>query len=133
LSQVKAFIVRKDNPGLTPTKVNNTFSPRAAAAAAAVQVNAFLVRKGTPGFTPTKIENKIALRCVQNADMLFERCFVPDSARLPGMQGVCVSRGMQGVCISREGPTRRDTIITLARSAHNVQALALRVHLWGGC
>jgi alkylation response protein AidB-like acyl-CoA dehydrogenase len=42
------------------------------------------VRKGTPGFTPTKIENKIALRCVQNADMLFERCFILDSARLPG-------------------------------------------------
>jgi acyl-CoA oxidase len=49
-----------------------------------VQVNAFIVRKNTPGFTPTKIENKIALRCVQNADMLFERCFIPDSARLPG-------------------------------------------------
>jgi acyl-CoA oxidase len=47
-------------------------------------VNAFIVRKNTPGFTPTKIENKIALRCVQNADMLFERCFIPDSARLPG-------------------------------------------------
>jgi alkylation response protein AidB-like acyl-CoA dehydrogenase len=42
------------------------------------------VKKGTPGFKATKIDNKIALRCVQNADMLFERCFVPDSARLPG-------------------------------------------------
>lgn len=51
------------------------------------QVNAFIVRKNTPGFTPTKIDNKIALRCVQNADMLFERCFVPDSARLPGVDG----------------------------------------------
>ncbi|KAF5832892.1 acyl-CoA dehydrogenase/oxidase [Dunaliella salina] len=49
------------------------------------QVNAFIVRKGTPGFKATKIENKIALRCVQNADMVFERCFVPDSARLPGV------------------------------------------------
>jgi len=48
------------------------------------QVNCFIVKKGTPGFKATKIENKIALRCVQNADMLFERCFVPDSARLPG-------------------------------------------------
>lgn len=51
------------------------------------QVNSFIVRKGTPGFTATKIENKIALRCVQNADMVFERCFVPDSARLPGVTG----------------------------------------------
>jgi alkylation response protein AidB-like acyl-CoA dehydrogenase len=51
-----------------------------------LQVNCFIVRKGTPGFTPTKIENKIALRCVQNADMLFEDCFIPDSARLPGVE-----------------------------------------------
>mmetsp|Transcript_12566 Transcript_12566/g.27116 ORF Transcript_12566/g.27116 Transcript_12566/m.27116 type:complete len:444 (-) Transcript_12566:761-2092(-) len=49
------------------------------------QVNAFIVRKGAPGFRAKKIENKIALRCVQNADMTFERCFVPDSARLPGV------------------------------------------------
>lgn len=49
------------------------------------QVNAFIVRKGTPGYKTTKIENKIALRCVQNADMVFEECFVPDSARLPGV------------------------------------------------
>lgn len=52
-----------------------------------MQVNSFIVRKGTPGFTATKMENKIALRCVQNADMVFDRCFVPDSARLPGVEG----------------------------------------------
>eukprot|EP00878_Enallax_costatus_P039041 GHUV01044557.1.p1 GENE.GHUV01044557.1~~GHUV01044557.1.p1 ORF type:complete len:212 (-),score=45.89 GHUV01044557.1:597-1172(-) len=50
------------------------------------KVNAFIIRKGTPGFTATKIDNKIALRCVQNADMVFERCFVPDSAKLPGVE-----------------------------------------------
>jgi hypothetical protein len=48
------------------------------------KVNCFIVKKGTPGFKATKIDNKIALRCVQNADMVFERCFVPDAARLPG-------------------------------------------------
>ncbi|EFJ49890.1 hypothetical protein VOLCADRAFT_58804 [Volvox carteri f. nagariensis] len=47
------------------------------------QVNAFIVRKGNPGLRTAKIENKIALRCVQNADMTFSQCFVPDSARLP--------------------------------------------------
>jgi alkylation response protein AidB-like acyl-CoA dehydrogenase len=50
------------------------------------QVNAFIVRKGTPGFRTRKIENKIALRCVQNADMVFDECFVPEAARLPGVQ-----------------------------------------------
>lgn len=49
------------------------------------QVNAFLVRKGNPGLRTSKLDNKIALRCVQNADMAFSQCFVPDSARLPGV------------------------------------------------
>jgi glutaryl-CoA dehydrogenase len=42
----------------------------------------FVVEKGTPGFTATKIENKIALRIVQNADIVFEDCRVPDANRL---------------------------------------------------
>lgn len=50
-------------------------------------MNAFIVRKGTPGFRASKIENKTALRCVQNADIALERCVVPDSARLPGVDG----------------------------------------------
>lgn len=37
------------------------------------QVNAFIVRKGNPGLRTSKIENKIALRCVQNADMTFDK------------------------------------------------------------
>lgn len=49
------------------------------------QVNAFVVKKGTKGFKTSKIENKIALRCVQNADIMMTKCFVPDSARLPGV------------------------------------------------
>ena len=50
------------------------------------QVNAFIVRnKLVTGLKTEKIENKIALRIVQNADMYFDRVFVPDSARLPGV------------------------------------------------
>ena len=49
------------------------------------QVNAFVVQKGTKGFKTSKIENKISLRCVQNADIVMNKCFVPDSARLPGV------------------------------------------------
>jgi len=49
------------------------------------QVNAFVVKKGSKGFKTSKIENKIALRCVQNADIEMTKCFVPDSARLPGV------------------------------------------------
>lgn len=58
------------------------------------QVNAFIVRKGTPGLTTSKIENKIALRCVQNADILMEDVFVPDSDRLPGVNSFADAAGM---------------------------------------
>jgi glutaryl-CoA dehydrogenase len=42
----------------------------------------FVVEKGTPGFTATKIENKMALRIVQNADIVLEDCRVPEANRL---------------------------------------------------
>jgi len=45
-------------------------------------VKGFVLGKDTPGLTATKIENKIALRSVQNADLTFEDCRVPESDRL---------------------------------------------------
>jgi glutaryl-CoA dehydrogenase len=45
-------------------------------------VKGFVVEKGTPGFAATKIENKIALRAVQNADIVLEDCRVPEANRL---------------------------------------------------
>jgi glutaryl-CoA dehydrogenase len=46
------------------------------------QVLGFVVEKDTPGFTATKIENKIALRIVQNADIVLEGCRVREANRL---------------------------------------------------
>ena len=46
------------------------------------QVLGFVVEKGTPGFTATKIDGKIALRIVQNADIVLEDCRVPEANRL---------------------------------------------------
>jgi glutaryl-CoA dehydrogenase len=51
------------------------------------QVKGFVVGKDAPGFTATRIENKIALRTVQNADLTFEDCVVPETDRLPGAKG----------------------------------------------
>jgi glutaryl-CoA dehydrogenase len=45
-------------------------------------VKGFVVEKGTPGFLPTKIEGKVALRIVQNADIVFEDCRVGEENRL---------------------------------------------------
>jgi glutaryl-CoA dehydrogenase len=50
------------------------------------QVKGFLVTAGTPGFSATKIEDKIALRSVQNADIVLEDVRVPESNRLPGIR-----------------------------------------------
>ena len=46
------------------------------------QVLGFVVEKGMPGFTATKIEAKMALRIVQNADIVLEDCRVPEANRL---------------------------------------------------
>jgi glutaryl-CoA dehydrogenase len=46
------------------------------------QVLGFVVEKGTPGFSATKIENKMALRIVQNADIVLKDCRVPEANRL---------------------------------------------------
>ncbi|MFD2488185.1 acyl-CoA dehydrogenase family protein [Amycolatopsis jiangsuensis] len=45
-------------------------------------VKGFVVDKGTPGFVPHKIEGKIALRAVENADILLQDCVVPEENRL---------------------------------------------------
>ncbi|MFD8502107.1 acyl-CoA dehydrogenase family protein [Streptomyces sp. NPDC059687] len=46
------------------------------------RVLGFVVEKDTPGFTATKIEHKMALRIVQNADIVLDGCRVPETNRL---------------------------------------------------
>jgi glutaryl-CoA dehydrogenase len=46
------------------------------------KVIGFVVHGDNPGMTTSKIENKIALRTVQNADIVFENCRVPEADRL---------------------------------------------------
>src|SRR5262249_38837164 len=46
------------------------------------QVKAFVVEKDNPGYKATKIEQKVALRCVQNADIVLANCRVGEGARL---------------------------------------------------
>ncbi|MEV0052358.1 acyl-CoA dehydrogenase family protein [Saccharopolyspora shandongensis] len=46
------------------------------------QVKGFVVEQGTPGFTATKIEGKIALRTVQNADIVLDGVRIPEANRL---------------------------------------------------
>jgi glutaryl-CoA dehydrogenase len=46
------------------------------------RVLGFVVEKEMPGFRASKIENKVALRIVQNADIVLEECRVPEVNRL---------------------------------------------------
>ena len=48
------------------------------------QVKGFVVHQDNPGFTATKMEGKLALRTVQNADIVLSGCRVPEADRLQG-------------------------------------------------
>lgn len=48
-------------------------------------IRGFIVDAGLPGVSRSKIENKIALRTVQNADILFEDVRVPEADRFAGI------------------------------------------------
>lgn len=47
-------------------------------------VKGFVVERDNPGMTTSKIENKVALRTVQNADIVLRECRVPEADRLQG-------------------------------------------------
>jgi len=64
---------------------NATFADLVVVWARDVETNrvlGFVVEKGSPGFTATKIEKKMALRIVQNADIVVDECRVPEANRL---------------------------------------------------
>ena len=48
------------------------------------QVKGFVVSPDNPGYTATKMEGKLALRSVQNADIVLDGCRVPEADRLQG-------------------------------------------------
>lgn len=54
--------------------------------AADEQVKGFLVTTDSPGFSATTIENKVALRSLQNADIVLDGVVIPEALRLPAIQ-----------------------------------------------
>ena len=48
------------------------------------EVKGFVVHTDNPGYAATKMENKLALRTVQNADIVLTDCRVPDTDKLAG-------------------------------------------------
>ncbi len=58
------------------------------------EIKAFIVDRDNPGFRAEKIENKIALRIVQNADLLLDDVRVEESDRLPGARSFRDASGL---------------------------------------
>lgn len=47
-------------------------------------IHGFIVEKNFPGFKTTEIKHKMSLRASITGELIFERCFIPDSHLLPG-------------------------------------------------
>ena len=80
-------------------KVDNGARKEAESAKA---IRGFLVEKGTPGFTATLIEGKLSLRAALTAQLECNDCLVPESALLPGSEGLrsplsCLNHARYGI------------------------------------
>ncbi len=65
-------------------------------------IRGFLVEKGTPGFTSSDIHGKMSMRVSVTSSLALTDCRVPDSAMLPGAQGLkgplaCLSQARFGI------------------------------------
>lgn len=65
-------------------------------------IRGFLVERGTPGFSTSEIHGKWSMRASVTSSLAFSDCKVPDSAMLPGAQGLkgplaCLSQARHGI------------------------------------
>ncbi|MBI2897560.1 MAG: acyl-CoA dehydrogenase family protein [Deltaproteobacteria bacterium] len=65
-------------------------------------VRGFLVEKGTPGFSARRIHGKFSLRASVTSELFLEDCLVPETALLPGVEGLrgpltCLNSARYGI------------------------------------
>ncbi len=65
-------------------------------------IQGFLVEKGTPGFSAPEQKRKFSLRASVTSELVLQDVRVPDSARLPGVQGLkgplnCLTQARYGI------------------------------------
>jgi glutaryl-CoA dehydrogenase len=90
------------------------------------KVIGFVVHKDNPGMTTTVIEHKIALRTVQNADIVYRDCRVPEADRLQAARSFkdtaeILRRTRSGVAWSSVGVMLAAYEIALAYAAEREQ------------
>ncbi len=66
------------------------------------KIRGFVVEKGTRGFEARAMHGKLSLRASDTAELLFEDCVVPESALLPGTDGLksalmCLTQARYGI------------------------------------
>ena len=74
-------------------------------------VTGFLVERGTPGFAALDIPHKLSLRASYTGGLSFTEARIPDSSRLPGVQGMrgplsCLTSARYGVAFGVLGAAR---------------------------
>ncbi|MEW2487642.1 acyl-CoA dehydrogenase family protein [Streptomyces sp. NPDC048411] len=74
-------------------------------------VRGFLVPRGTPGFTTSDIKQKMSLRASITSELHFDNVRLPESARLPGAQGLrgplsCLNEARFGILFGAVGAAR---------------------------
>lgn len=74
-------------------------------------VRGFLVPRGAPGFTARDIEGKMSLRASITSELVFDEVRLPESAVLPGVQGLkgplsCLSEARFGILWGAVGAGR---------------------------
>ena len=74
-------------------------------------IRGFLVPRGTPGFTTTEIKNKMSLRASTTSSLAFDNVRLPESAILPGAQGLsgplgCLNEARFGIIFGAAGAAR---------------------------
>ncbi len=65
-------------------------------------IRGFLVERGTPGFTTSDIHGKLSMRASVTSSLALSDCRLPESAMLPGAQGLkaplsCLSQARYGI------------------------------------
>ena len=65
-------------------------------------IRGFLIEKGTEGFTAPEQHGKLSLRASVTSELVMENVHLPDSARLPGIEGLkgplsCLTQARYGI------------------------------------
>ena len=89
-------------------------------------IRGFLVERGTPGFTTLDVHHKLSLRASTTSELVLDEVRLPDSARLPGAEGLagplrCLNEARFGIVFGAMGAARDCLEVALAYAGEREQ------------